>query len=263
MPAYTPSNILKELGFSDKEIKVYGLILKHKRVTPSELARLSRINRTTVYAIAKALAGKGIVAEDLAGKSLHLMPAAPAELQKLVRKEEKDFKTREKNINRLAAELSLSQVGAEYAVPKIRFVEDADVEDCLYDNLKKWTDSMVKHDATWWGFQDHTFAENYQEWIDWSWKHSPAAIQLKLLSDRSELEKRLQGKYAKRQMKFWEKSAAFTGSIWILGDYIVMLVTRAKPFYLVEIHDAVMAQNLREVFKNLWPMVPSRSLTRS
>lgn len=252
------SNILKGLGFSDKESRIYGLILKHKRTTPSELARISRINRTTVYAIAKALVGKGIVTEDLGGKSLHLLPAAPTELQKLVRKEEKEFKNREKNINQLAAELALAQVGVEYVVPKIRFVEDADVDDYLYDNSKKWDGSMSKYDGVWWGFQDHTFPENYRKWIDWYWKQAPSGMQLKLLTDRSEFEKRLQGKYAQRQMKFWDKSEAFTGSIWVLGDYIVMLVTQAKPFYLVEIHDAVMAHNLREVFRNIWLMVPQK-----
>ena len=38
----------------------------------------------------------------------------------------------------------------------------------------------------------------------------------------------------------------------ILEDYIVMASTRQHPFYLVEIHDATLAHNMREVFKKLW-----------
>jgi predicted transcriptional regulator len=246
---------LKELGFSDKEIRLYSLILKYKKITPSQLAKVSKINRTTVYAIVKSLIGKGLVAEDAGGKSLRLVPVPPNELKKLVRKEEREFRSREKAITQLAENLSLAQVGAEYSVPKIRFVEDADVGDYLYDNLEKWIASMLKTDPTWWGFQDHSFAENHKEWIDWSWKHSPPQIQLKLLSNRSQVEERLKGRYAKRQMKFWDKAQGFTGTIWLLGDYVVMVVTRDKPFYIIEIHDAVMAHNIREVFRNLWEMV--------
>jgi sugar-specific transcriptional regulator TrmB len=247
--------ILRDLGFSSKEIKIYGLILKQKNITPAELARQSKINRTTVYALAKSLIGKGIVAEEPGGKSIRLVPVPGAELKKLIRKEERDLKVREQLISRLAEHLAIAQVGVEYAIPKIRFVEDADVEDYLYDSLKKWTENMLKHDGTWWGFQDSSFVEEYRKWIDWSWKHSPKGIELKLLSNKSPIEERLRGKYAQRQIKFWSNSESFTGTIWIGGDYIVMIVTQAKPFYLVEIHDAVMAHNLRETFKNLWPMV--------
>ena len=39
------------------------------------------------------------------------------------------------------------------------------------------------------------------------------------------------------------------------GDYIVMIFTKQRPFYLIEIHDVPMAQNMRHLFSGLWKMV--------
>lgn len=249
------AELLKTLGFTDKEIKIYLLILKHKKITPANLARGSGINRATVYAIAKSLVAKGVVIEDLGGKSLYLLPASLEELKKLNRKSEREVEIRKKTTNSLIEELTLAQIGTEYTVPKIRFIEEKNIEDYLHNNFKNWIESIQKHDKTWWGFQDHSFVENYAYWIDWSWKNAPQDIELKLLSNKSTVEDRLRGKYPRRQIKFWDKSSNFTATTWIVGDYIVMVMTNVKPFYLVQIHDAVIAHNQREIFKNLWNLI--------
>jgi hypothetical protein len=44
----------------------------------------------------------------------------------------------------------------------------------------------------------------------------------------------------------------FSSSIWVGGEYLIMVVTKNKPFYMFEIHDAALADNMREVFKNTW-----------
>ncbi len=40
--------------------------------------------------------------------------------------------------------------------------------------------------------------------------------------------------------------------LWINGEYVVVIVTRTHPHYLFEIHDKLLAGNLREVFGRLW-----------
>lgn len=106
------------------------------------------------------------------------------------------------------------------------------------------------------GFQDETFVKHYEKWIDWYWEEgSPPGINLKLLSNKV-AENIKQKKFSNRQIKYWGASDTFTATTWINGDYIVMLVTNQRPNYLVEIHDAVMAQNFREMFKGIWEMLP-------
>lgn len=52
--------------------------------------------------------------------------------------------------------------------------------------------------------------------------------------------------------KYWDKSKDFTATHAVLGDYVLFCVTSQHPHYLVETHDAVMAENLRELFKGMW-----------
>ena len=53
-------------------------------------------------------------------------------------------------------------------------------------------------------------------------------------------------------MRFWSNKLDFSASTWIMGEYLVMIITRKKPYYLLEIKDAVLSHNMREVFRNLW-----------
>ena len=43
----------------------------------------------------------------------------------------------------------------------------------------------------------------------------------------------------------------------VIGDYILMIITSKRPHYLIEIHDSVMAHNMRQMFKNLWENIPT------
>ncbi len=56
----------------------------------------------------------------------------------------------------------------------------------------------------------------------------------------------------RRQMKVWNKGNAIGVTQAVIGDYVIIANTNQKPHYLVEIHDAVIAENLRQVFKGIW-----------
>ena len=243
---------LKSFGLNENESRVYLEVLKHGKLAITQLPKLTHINRTTVYSVAKKLVAIGLVSEDLGGKVSYLMALPPENLRTLIQKEQQQIDAQKKVVDALIKSLTplRSQVG--YSVPKIRFVDEAQIEKHLYDAAPRWDESMAATDPTWWGFQDHAFPELYKDWIDWYWKQAPATIGLKLLTNRSDIEKRLEGKYKQRVMKFWSKSDQFTSTIWITGDYVTMLSLRERPHYLVEIHDPVMARNMRALFKGLW-----------
>jgi hypothetical protein len=56
-------------------------------------------------------------------------------------------------------------------------------------------------------------------------------------------------------IKFWKKDFNFTATNGILGDYVILVMTKQRPHYIVEIHDAVYAENMRQVFRNLWDVI--------
>ncbi len=244
--------LLKNLGFGEKEIKVYLTLLQHGKITPASLAKLVNLNRTTVYSLAKELVQKGVVIEDLGGPSLYLVAKPPSELGNIITQEEKRLEEKKAIIKNAVEELQKISRGTEYSIPKIVFKAEDEVEQYLYSQTPKWDQSILKHDGIWWGFQDHTFVEHYEKWIDWYWeKGSDKKTSLKLLSN--EKAEAIKGKkFERRQISFWSQSHNFKTTTWILGDYVVMISTGQRPHYLVEIHDSVLAHDQREIFKGIW-----------
>ncbi len=242
----------KQLGFGDKEILVYLTLLQHGKLTPSSLAKISRLNRTTVYSTAKELASKGVIAEDLGNKTLFLIAKPPSDLNILVQKEEKQLEEKRAIIKNAVQELQSISQATVYTLPKIVSVAQDEVENHLYQATPKWDESLLKYDGCWWGYHDHTFVNSYEKWIDWYWEtgSNPKTI-IKLLSNET-AEKVKSKKFSRRQIQFWEASHNFKTTTWVLGDYVVMIVSNQHPHYLVEIHDAVLAHDQREIFKGIW-----------
>jgi len=245
---------LKQLGFTDKEIEVYLAVLEQGKTTPANIALLTGINRTTVYSIAKDLLEKGVIDEDIAGPKSYLVALPPEDLKNLAKKEERDLQSKKILINQVTSELQNFTKNTKYSIPKISFIYEEDIENFLYKQTPEWNNSTLGKDKTWWGFQDPTFVLSYQKWIDWFWQESvPKDLELKLLSNDTADEQLVAKKgYEHRQIKFWKKGKDFTATTWVTGDYLVMVVTNQHPHYLVQIHDATLAHNMREMFKNIW-----------
>jgi len=251
------NQLLKQLKFSDKETEVYLAVLAQGKVTPADVAKITNINRTTVYSIAQGLIKKGVIAQDLGGRTRYLVALPPKDLDKIVKKQEKQLKQKKAIINKAIKELAKLSQNTQYSIPKIVFITENDLENYLYKQSPIWNESILKSDktATWWGFQDHSFVVHYEKWIDWYWQRAPAKLCVRLLSNKSEIEETMQKKkYLRREIKFWSKTN-FTASTWVCGDYVIMVITKQRPHYLVEIHDVVLAHNMRELFCGIWDKV--------
>ena len=246
--------LLEKLGFSTKEVEVYLTILKLGKATPSQIAKVTRIRRPTVYNLTRSLVSKGVVAEDVADSVLHLVALPPESLRATIDRARADLQKKETLVDDAIEELHLIKSEKIYPVPKLRFVEEHELRDYLFQNSAKWHESVVKNGAVWYGFQDHSFVEHYEDWIDWTVKKFKNNDYLvKLFTNESVIEKKMKGRIPIRDVRFL-KNSQFTSTTWVAGDYVVMISSRKSPFYLVEIHDATIAHNMREVFKNMWEM---------
>ena len=246
--------LLEKLGFNEKEIEVYLEVMLRGKTTPAAVSRAVGINRATVYSVAKNLIQKGVISEDLAGKMKYLVAQPPEELKRMVEREKRTIERKGSVAEEAVAELASIPTGVQYAVPRMRFIEEEGVEDMLYRQTPIWNQSMLRSkETTLWGFQDDTFVTHYADWIDWYWREAPAEIDLKLLSNESKVEEVMEEKqYVRRHIRFWDNRGEFTASTWVLGEYIVMIYTHERPFYAIELCNQVMAANMRMLFKRLW-----------
>ncbi len=249
-------SLLKALGLQDKEISLYSAVMKAGRITPAALAKAIGVKRTTGYSMARNLVEKGLLVEDATRRPRVFTLAGPEAIKGAIVLEKKRSDERQELLTRLSAEVSKRNAETAYPVPQVRFVEEGKIEKFLYDQLAVWHTSMTEKDGIWWGFQDHTLVDEYFEWIKWTWKFPGKKWEAKMLTNRSVTEVKLSGRYPARGVKFWGEATSFISTTWIIGDYVVMINTRQKPYYLVEIHSALLAHDQREVFRNLWPLVP-------
>lgn len=250
----TLQNNLKKLGLNDKETEIYLTLIKNGAVSPTDLAKMTKINRATIYSSAKNLQNKGLIIEDVSSTKTVFTPAPAEQLDQIIKRGEKELEEKKGVIQNVIDELNLITSQNNYPVPKIRFVDETNLENFIHENMEKWIQSMRKSDSTWWGTQDHTFSSNFTEFNDWYWKRPyVSGIGMHLVTNEDGIEKVLEKKYQRkeRDVRFTE-SMNITSSVWVGGEYLIMIVTRNRPFYLFEIHDAALADNMREVFKNTW-----------
>lgn len=246
---------LKKLGLKDKEIAVYLELMRLGRSTHAKIAMNIDVNRATVYSVVNILVKKGLIAEDLGGKIQYLNALPPKNLHTLIEQERRKITKKEDLVEQAVEELAELPLNTQYSVPHVRFLDEDQLELALHSDIEKWEKSMIKvgGDTTWWGFQDYTFAEHFEEWIEWYWKRAPKEMQLKLLSNESAIETELEGKeLERRHIKLTDKPSQFTATTWVLGEYVLMIYTNERPFYAIEIYNPVLAHNHRELFKNIW-----------
>ena len=246
---------LAALGFSEKEQHVYTTLVSTGKATPARIAAQTGIRRPTVYAVLDDLVTRGFVTADGTKKILYYSPTPPQDLGKIAKRARFELAKEEEQVALLAAALKQLPQSKTYAVPRLTFIEGAEqVEKYLYTQTPTWFQSAGARDGTCLGFQDDTFVahEPYRAWIRWCTERADH-VETRLLSNNTEVEKEVgKKKLPARTIKFWGEVDNFSATQWIMGDYSVMLMTREKPHYLVELHDAVYADNMRKLFKNLW-----------
>lgn len=246
---------LLKIGLNQTEIDIYLTLLEYNRLTPANLGKITNINRSTVYAACLELIKKGLIEEDLSGKTKSYTVLSPQRLKDYLGKRLREIRADEMVVERIIPELEQIPRSGNYSIPKVQVVNGVDVEDFLYKKVPVWEKSMRDlGEKTWWGFQDHTFVESdiYRKWVLWYWKQAKEDIDLKLFTNESDIEERMKDKnIIRRQLKFWTGDN-FSSTQWILGEYIVSIMTRDKNHYLVQIRDKVLADSMRNLAKNMW-----------
>lgn len=244
--------LLKKLGFDDKEIAVFIAVLERGKVTPATVATITGINRSTVYSIAKVLADKGILRIDTTSEPSYLIIESADVLENIVKREERQLLEKKKVVFETMKILENIPRSKNYSVPKVKFYNEKEMKNALYDRLPFWIESGLNiGESLWWGTEDGTWTQIFPEWIDHHWKTVPEKIGARFITNKK-LDKD-QKIDSRRQSKYIDSTQHdFTANQVVIGDYVIYIMTSEKPYYMIEIHDRVMAHNFRQVFKLMW-----------
>ncbi|MBU2541991.1 TrmB family transcriptional regulator [Patescibacteria group bacterium] len=133
-------NILKKLGFSDKEAKIYLALLRLGPSSVRKLAEISEINRGTAYDILKSLQDKGIVSYYNKDTKQYFVAENPEKLHDLVKKQQDELSSVDSQLGKMISELhALHNKGGHR--PVARYYEKNEINKILEDVLATCEDS--------------------------------------------------------------------------------------------------------------------------
>ena len=248
-----------ELGFSARERDVYQKLLSTGGATPNELAKILKSPRASVYSALAVLEQRGLAYRENRHKSVRYLPHRPAALSAMVERERESLLTKSKaqaiTAQKLIPLLEPLLDKAQAFHPQVVVFEGrASVERMLTERLAAWKSSIKQYDHTWWGYQDHDLIESYASWFRLAAANHQAPEMVKLLSNQSPTETLLRGKISRREIRLVPPTMAFSSTIWVMGDYLISIMTRQEPHCAFEIYNAALAHNLRTVFSMLWTL---------
>ncbi len=249
--------LLAQLGLQDKEIRVYLMIHQERKMPAARVAELTGIQRSTVYHVAEELIHKGLLEKEVTKHTTYFIAKPLDRLNALLNQEREKIDQQSilvKQAHELIQELPQHKI---MSAPKIRIIDEAGFQYFLEEQTPVWETSMIRsNDMTWWGYQEKEFPELFGSWVRTYWKQARKGFSTKLVTNdftTAEAQK-LENLTPVRTFKYWPH-AEFTATVWVHGEYIVFFSLNVKPFYAIEIHNPLFAENMRVLFKGVWQML--------
>ncbi len=245
---------LEKFGFNEKQQRVYIALAEAGKVTCTELSKRTNVPRATLYAILDSLIERGVVSREQTRGSALFLINNPEAFVRIVDREKNVLSDKDKAAQDIIEMVSPFLATSHYSLPKVQVFEGKqNIENMLYDYLPLWRRSYAEvADYTQWGFQDPVFVESYLRWHQHLWSSMGEDEKIRLFSNQANVEKELQHRIQRREVRPLPEGVQFRSSIWIYGDYIIMGITRNKPHYAVQMKDEILASNLRTIFQLLW-----------
>jgi len=246
--------LLINFGLSQNEALAYAALIESGKLSVAQLSKLSGVTRTTLYGVLELLLNKGLIKRHVLRGSTSYEALGVNAFLNLVQERKEQLTKMEQLTNQLKVILPTYALGRSGNIPKIDFAEGKKaVENLLYEGITLWRESYKRLNYfTMWGYQDHSFVEQYRKWHDYAWKIRDEREEICLFSNVSGVQQQKQAKIKNREIRPLPDDLEFASSIWVHGEYVLLGATRRSPHYAVLINDAVLASNLRAVFQLIW-----------
>lgn len=237
--------VLKNLGFSDKEAKIYLTLLSMGESNLREIADRAEIPRTTLYTPVQILIKKGFVEFYKRVGRKYYVAINPQKLLELI---QGNSALLEEHIE------ELQQLKHEGVKPKIRFFEGR-------EGIKLILNEILQEKRN---FLAITCIEDMQK-MAWEYfedfieKRVKQNLRVRLLTNRSRESQILKENDAKelRETRFVPQEYRFDTANYIFGDNVAILSLKQEPVVALLIEDKAIAETQRMYFDLIWKMTTS------
>ena len=241
--------ILKQLGLSGNEAKVYLAGLELGLATCQQLAKKSGVKRTTVYITVNGLKEKGLLSETKKGKKTLFVAQNPEHLLAL---SEKCFNEIRQAMPGLK---SIYNLGAAEK-PKLRFFESKEGYAAVYKNILNDNPKELLVIASYKDWLKHIDSDFEAVWTQ---KRIKQDIFLRWLDFKTQetLQKSKEGEKGLREIRFLPDEFPFASTIFVYEGKIILMSGKAKDFMAVVIESQEFFQTFKQLFEMLWLASPA------
>ena len=236
------SDILRELGLTEAEAKVYLALLEAGNSTAGPVIKKSGLHRATTYQIFQRLSEKGLVSSIVEGKKRHFLPSSPRRLLDVLHEKERRLEAALPELEALLKSGSGKQeITVHSGVNGLRSVLDSALEEMGVGG--EYLDFGVS------GLFRKVMGPYFQAWQ--RAKRRKKIVSYVIFNESVRANKELLSEYYGKARYNPEGYSSLTDTM-IYRDTVVLLVWSANPPIAVVIKNAENAKSYRNQFKLMW-----------
>jgi sugar-specific transcriptional regulator TrmB len=236
------SDKLREVGLNDKESKIYLTLLQLQEAIVSDIAKKSKQNRSSLYAILDSLCDKGIVTYIIKNNTRYYRAAEPEKLQDMLKDKEEALRLMMPELAALFKPMSKR--------PVIEILEGK-------EGIKTMLNDIIHQRQEWLAYTAPGAGKRIMgQYVNLFHKNrEKEKIQLKaiLLNTREGQNRAKELKKMKyTEVRFIPTTYKSPASNWVYSDRIAIMFWDEEFPFAVRIIDKKLADSYREHFKMIW-----------
>jgi len=254
-----------ELGLTEYELKIYAASVELGRATANRIAKKTGIPRTSVYSTLDRLQEKGLVALERKKGVQAFLAASPHSLVTMAQEQVTRAQQGLARAKQISEMLESTRGRDAITSSKILIYEGrSSIRTMLSEWEQTWRDSVVTFGRPWGGFQDESFLKHYGDttiryWERFKEEKYEAQNQLRLFQEQGEVSRKIEARIAKivgqrRKLRPLPGINKFSATLWLVGEYLIILKTQDDPHYALQIRDQLLTENVYAIFDRLWQM---------
>lgn len=233
------NTLLKSLGFTESEAKIYLLALESGPSTVQDITKKAKVSRVTTYAVIESLAEHGLMSTIKKGKKTLYVAESPERLVSFLHNRMQEMENTLREVQSAINELKLLQHGDK---PVVRLFEGREGLKAIHDDILQTNPDIIYElnngDAMFTVFSREDL-KSYQEQLD---KRKVTNETILLYSQPPRL--REHGKV----YHLPEKEFSFFGNVTIYSNKIALTTFQGKNISVL-IESEILAQTMKELFK--------------
>jgi sugar-specific transcriptional regulator TrmB len=250
-------DLLKNIGLSNKEAKMYLTCLKHGSQPTSSLGRQAGFNRGTAYAILHALFQKGLVSKVTKQKVQYFSAVEPTQLLEYV-----DHQTDDLKRNRSNLEAALSQFEAIIhplsSKPTFEFFDGAEGARLALEQTLQSTDKTLR---SFMSITDMVEFIGYEQFDNYTNRRIEAGYKLEVLRTKEHDKEAFQNHpqtyhwvtsdQENRELNYVDEDLAFPMTMYLFDEKVLVISSKEENFALL-ITSKEYSNMQKKLFDLLW-----------